>query len=113
GQSVRDFIRQENAAANTNSTAESTSNIIRMGENTRILADVRTNALILMGRSKDLDVIEEVIRKLDIMLAQVAVRAVIMEVILSDNLSYGVDWLQRTLTVNDVQNVNGVPVREP
>ncbi len=117
GQSVRDFIRQENTAAttanNNNNNNETNANIIQMGENTRILADIRTNSLILMGRSKDLEVIEDVIRQLDIMLAQVAVRAVIMEVILSDNIAYGVDWLQRTLTVNDVENVNGVPIREP
>ncbi|MDF3130723.1 type II secretion system secretin GspD [Kiritimatiellaeota bacterium B1221] len=114
GQTVRDFIRQENsAAASTANNNEAGANIIQMGENTRILADIRTNSLILMGRAKDLDVIEDVIRQLDIMLAQVAVRAVIMEVILSDNISYGIDWLQRTLTVNDVETVNGVPIREP
>ncbi len=114
GQTVRDFIRQENAATppNTQTTA-ATQNISQMGENTRILADIRTNSLILMGRAQGLDVIEDVIRQLDVMLAQVAVRAVIMEVILGDNISYGLDWLQRTLTVNDVQTVNGVPISEP
>ena len=114
GQTVRDFIRQENAAPpqNTQTTA-ATQNISQMGENTRILADIRTNSLILMGRAQGLDVIEDVIRQLDVMLAQVAVRAVIMEVILGDNISYGLDWLQRTLTVNDVQTVNGVPISEP
>ena len=113
GQTVRDFIRQENAATPSSSTTEESQNVTQLAENTRILADIRSNSLILMGRTKDLDVLEDVIRQLDTMLAQVAVRAVIMEVILSDNISYGVDWLQRTLTVNDVQNVNGVPVSEP
>ncbi|MGA0368653.1 MAG: secretin N-terminal domain-containing protein [Kiritimatiellia bacterium] len=113
GQSVREFIRQQPANNQTPSSSEGTQNISQLAENTRILADIRSNSLILMGRSKDLTVLEDVIRQLDIMLAQVAVRAVIMEVILSDNISYGVDWLQRSLTVNNVQNVNGVPVREP
>ena len=78
----------------------------------RILADERTNSLILMGRNQDLDVLEGVIRELDKMLAQVAVRAVVMEVILNDNLSVGIDWLQRSLIASNVQNVNGVPVGE-
>lgn len=113
GQTVRDFIRQENNTAPSTSQSPVTQNLSQMGENTRILADIRTNSLILMGRAQGLEVLEDVIRQLDVMLAQVAVRAVIMEVILGDNISYGVDWLQRTLTVNDVQTVNGVPIREP
>ncbi|WFB37160.1 type II secretion system secretin GspD [Kiritimatiellota bacterium B12222] len=113
GQSVRDFIRQEAVNTPESTSATTAQNISRMGENTRILPDIRSNALILMGRNQDLEVIESVIQKLDIMLAQVAVRAVIMEVILNDNISYGVDWLQRSLTVSNVDNVNGVPVSEP
>ena len=115
GQSIRDFIRRRNQARETTGegAAGERGNIGRIGENTRILADKRTNALILMGRNGDLDVLEGVIRKLDVMLAQVAVRAVIMEVNLNENLSYGIDWLQRSLNVNNVREVNGVKVREP
>lgn len=113
GQSVREFIRQETTPAPITPSPAAAQNLSQMGENTRILADVRTNSLILMGRSQGLDVLEDVIRQLDVMLAQVAVRAVIMEVILGDNISYGLDWLQRTLTVNDVKTVNGVPIRDP
>jgi general secretion pathway protein D len=114
GQSVRDFINQENSTpSGSGSPSATTQTLTRLGENTRILADIRTNALILMGKSQDLDVLEEVIRQLDIMLAQVAVRAIVMEVTLGDNLGYGIDWLQRTLTVNNVENINGVPIREP
>jgi len=117
GQTVRDFIRQRNQNQPTTATpATNTSeprNIGQLSETTRILADTRTGSLILMGRHQDLDVLEGVIRKLDVMLAQVAVRAVVMEVQLSDNLSYGIDWLQRSLTVNDVTTVNGETIREP
>ncbi len=115
GQSVRDFIRERNqqVPATTGTPSSESRNIGQLSETTRILADVRTGSLILMGRRQDLDVLEGVIRKLDVMLAQVAVRAVIMEVQLSDNLSYGIDWLQRSLTVNDVTTVNGEKIREP
>jgi general secretion pathway protein D len=116
GQTLREFIRQRNngnEAPQADRLAEGGDGIGRLSENTRILADARTNSLILMGRNGDLDVLEGVVRQLDIMLAQVAVRAVIMEVNLNDNLSYGIDWLQRSLTVNDVTTVNGVKIREP
>jgi general secretion pathway protein D len=114
GQTIRDFIQQRNAerevvAAET----ASRTNIGEISPNTRILPDQRTNSLLLMGRNADLAVLEGVIRQLDRMLAQVLVRAVIMEVNLSDNFSYGIDWLQRSLTVNNLQNIDGVPVRSP
>ena len=115
GQSIRDFIEQrsrERDAAATDPGARS-GNVGELSQNTRILADQRTNALLLMGRNADLDVIEGIIKKLDIMLSQVLVRAIIMEVNLNDNFSYGIDWLQRSLTVNNLQTIDGVPIREP
>lgn len=115
GQSLRDFIRRRETERQPapNPEGQSLETIGRLSENTRILADERTNSLIFMGRNRDLDVLEEVVEKLDIMLAQVAVRAVIMEVSLNENLSYGLDWLQRSLTVDNVETVNGVEIREP
>ncbi len=115
GQSLQDFIRQRAQTRETTSATPvpGTGDVGQIGENTRILADKRTNGLILMGRKSDLDLLEDVIMKLDKMLAQVLVRAVIMEVNLNNNLSYGIDWLQRSLTVNNRRDVNGVPIREP
>ena len=114
GQTIRDFIQQRNAEREV-VTAEpgGRSNIGEISPNTRILPDQRTNSLLLMGRNADLAVLEGVITQLDRMLAQVLVRAVIMEVNLSDNFSYGIDWLQRSLTVNNLQTIDGVPVRSP
>lgn len=116
GQTVRDFIREQAQSRADTPSPDATpgvASIGRLSENTRILADVRTNTLILMGRNRDLDVLEGVIEQLDRMLAQVAVRAVIMEVSLNNNFSYGIDWLQRSLSVNNVETINGVPIREP
>jgi general secretion pathway protein D len=113
GQSIRDFIRQQNREQRQQTPTESnTTGTVRLGSETRILADERTNSLILMGKKEDLDVLERVIEQLDVMLAQVAIRAVIMEVTLTDNLSYGIDWLQQSLTANSVENINGVAIRE-
>ncbi|MDZ4199486.1 MAG: hypothetical protein U1E27_09405, partial [Kiritimatiellia bacterium] len=41
----------------------------------------------------------EVVDKLDIMLAQVLIEAVILEINLSDSLAYGLDWLQRSMSI--------------
>lgn len=115
GQTIREFIEQRAREREPATTADPTrtASIGDLSQTTRILADPRTNTLLLMGRNADLNVIEGVIEKLDIMLAQVLVRAVIMEVNLSSSFSYGIDWLQRSLTVYNTQTVDGVPIRDP
>jgi general secretion pathway protein D len=114
GQTIRDFIQQRNVEREAPAVETGgRSNIGEISSNTRILPDQRTNSLLLMGRNSDLAVLEGVVAQLDRMLAQVLVRAVIMEVNLSNNFSYGIDWLQRSLTVNNLQMIDGVPVRAP
>jgi len=125
-QSLQDFIRNRNTANNNAAAANTTSgasninapsgSLSQLSESTRILADTRTNGLLIMGKKQDIPILEDVIRKLDVMLAQVLIEAVIMEVNLSDGIDYGVDWLQRSLTVvnENVQGPNGgVAVSEP
>jgi general secretion pathway protein D len=88
----------------------------RLSQDTKILADKRTNALLLMGRKSDLDQILQIIESLDIMLAQVLIETAIIEVNLGKTLSYGVDWLQRSVTAYQEQQVGprgGLTVREP
>jgi general secretion pathway protein D len=95
---------------------EGKSAIGRLSSNTKILADKRTNSLLLMGRRSDIRALEDVIDELDIMLAQVLIEAVILEVNLSDSLEYGIEWLQRALTVYDNDNAGpggGIQVRQP
>ena len=115
GQTIREFIQQRNLERDPmpGDLPAVAGNIGQISQNTRILADQRTNALLLMGRNADLNVLEGVIEKLDIMLAQVMVRAIIMEVNLNENFSYGIDWLQRSLTVNNLETIDGIPIREP
>jgi len=101
-QSIRDFIAQrvqagvaqENAAGANGEKA----GIGRVSANTKILADKRTNSLLLMGKKSDLDILEEIINSLDTMLAQVLIETVIVEVNLGKNLETGIDWLQRSVT---------------
>ncbi len=71
---------------------------------TKILADKRTNMLLLMGPRSDIAAIEEVIAQMDIATAQVLIEAVIIEVRLNKGLEYGLDWLQRSLSAYSVNS---------
>ncbi|MCX7007778.1 MAG: type II secretion system secretin GspD [Kiritimatiellaeota bacterium] len=64
---------------------------------TRVMADMRSNALLMLGTKEDIADLEKVIEKLDIMLSQVLIEVVILEVDLSKNTESGVTWLQRSL----------------
>ncbi len=66
-------------------------------DNIKILADERTNALIIMASKSDLATIEEIIKDMDMMLSQVLVEAVVLEVNLGDTFESGFDWLQRSI----------------
>jgi general secretion pathway protein D len=58
----------------------------------RIIADVENNALVIMATRADYAKIIAAVRRLDIMPLQVLVEATIVEVTLSDELSYGLQW---------------------
>ena len=68
----------------------------KLSENTKILADKRSNAILLMGRKSDIAIIKKVIASLDIMLDQVMIEAAIFEVTLDDTLRHGIDWLYQS-----------------
>jgi general secretion pathway protein D len=63
-----------------------------LGEKISVLADKTTNALIITASSQDYAVLEEVIKKLDIVRAQVYVEALIAEVTLEKVSQLGVEW---------------------
>jgi general secretion pathway protein D len=96
--------------------ADGKGTIGRLSPSTKILADKRTNALLLMGRKGDLDALELVLDGLDIMLAQVLIETVILEVNLGDTIETGFDWLQRSVVAyNEAKSGpgGGVTVRTP
>jgi type II secretion system protein D len=64
-------------------------------DNIKILADKRTNALVMMGSGADLAAIKEIIKGMDIQLAQVLIETVALEVSLGDTLATGIDWVKR------------------
>jgi general secretion pathway protein D len=122
GQALRDYIarradsRPAAAAAPAAGTAEGTAGIGQISPQTKILSDKRSNSLLLMGRIEDVEALLDVVRQIDHMLAQVMIETVILEITLSDKLSYGIDWLQRSMTLYDSETAGpggGVPVGQP
>jgi general secretion pathway protein D len=68
------------------------SQVADLGNNMKIVADPSNNALIIMAKAQDYRDIEAVIKQLDIMPLQVLIDATIVEVGLSDQLKYGLQW---------------------
>lgn len=64
----------------------------------KIIADERINALLVFADKRDRDMITNIISKLDVVLAQVLIEALIIEVSLNDNEEHGISYLQRAIT---------------
>ncbi len=68
------------------------------GQGPRLLADVRVvadeenNALMIYANGKQYDIIVDALRQLDVVATQVIIEASIMEVQLTDDLQYGLEW---------------------
>jgi general secretion pathway protein D len=80
---------------------------------TKIIADERTNALLIFASKQDLATVSNIIAKLDVVLAQVLIESIIMEVTLGNNLDYGFSYLQtKPTTIGDFLGlgaINNVP----
>ena len=72
---------------------------------TKIIADIRSNSLLVFASRQDMEMIEDIISKLDVVLAQVLIETVIMDVSLSDSKSLGVSYFQKPVTIG--QNSSG------
>lgn len=57
-----------------------------------ISADETNNAIIVFGTAREYAVVEEALRKLDVLPYQVLIEAAITEVTLTDDLRFGVNW---------------------
>jgi general secretion pathway protein D len=62
-----------------------------------VLADDRSNSLVVSGTADDLRLIKQIVDKVDILLAQVSIQVVIAEVTLSDTDTSGINALNLTL----------------
>ena len=116
---LEELVRARAAAADRVRQAAgeaAASKIGQLSPNTKILPDKRTNTLLLMGTKGDIAALREIVKKVDIMLAQVLIEAVILEVNLNNNTTYGVNWLQKSMTAYSARQAGangGVSLREP
>ena len=58
----------------------------------RVVADTDNNTLLIMASAEEYLAIENALRRLDIQPLQVLIEASIVEVTLSDELEYGLQW---------------------
>jgi general secretion pathway protein D len=66
----------------------------------KIIADQRSNSLLIFATQADMDRIKAVIEKLDVLLSQVLIESVIMEVSLNKSLNVGVSAVQNPNAVS-------------
>ena len=90
-----------NSGSNTTTTQKTSANQ-RTGEakageltkdNTTVLADKRINGLVVMTNKELVPVVEQMIEAMDVKLSQVLIETVIVEVLLKDGLTTGIDWV--------------------
>lgn len=75
----------------------------------KIIADERTNSLLVFATDQDMVMIKYIIDQLDVVLAQVLIEAIIMEVSLDDKIDLGVSYLQQPKKLGgDVTGVGGI-----
>lgn len=71
-----------------------TSGEIQVLGQTKIIADERTNSLLIYASREDMKVIKDIVSKLDVVLAQVLIEAVVIEVSLNDSTTLGFSYLE-------------------
>ena len=66
--------------------------VIEFGPNVRVVSDEFNNALLIHAPRRDYDKIRDALRRLDVPPTQILIEASILEVTLTDELSYGLQW---------------------
>lgn len=78
---------------NTDASGGATQSLVLpAGGQVRIVADESNNSILVMASARDFLVIESALKRLDVQEMQVLIEASILEVSLTDELSYGLEW---------------------
>ncbi|MFA7174366.1 MAG: type II secretion system secretin GspD [Kiritimatiellia bacterium] len=106
------------AAARGAAASDSAPGVSKLGqlskESIKILADKRTNAIVMMGSIGDLAAIMTIIKSMDIKLSQVLIETVVLEVSLGDKFETGINWVRRINDGNDFRyTLGGGSVKKP
>jgi len=84
------------------------------GSEVRVIADKDTNSLLILATPGDYEVVENALRRLDVMRRQVLVEVYLAEVELTDDLSLGIEWFLKTRNNTTGQlNLGGLPPNGP
>jgi general secretion pathway protein D len=75
---------------------------------TKIIADERTNSLLVFANDDDMKMIKLIISKLDVVLAQVLIDAIIMEINLDDTRNLGVSYGTQNGGANGFSGIGGM-----
>jgi general secretion pathway protein D len=80
---------------------------------TKIIADERSNSLLIYATQQDMDTITDIVAKLDVLLAQVLIETVIMEVDLNKQWNYGISVAQNAVQKGNVQTIGAMNNGQP
>ena len=76
----------------------------------RVIADKDTNSLLILATPADYEVIENALRKLDVIPRQVLVEVMLAEVQLTDSSNFGIDWfIDLKNNTSGTLNLGGLP----
>jgi len=74
---------------------------------TKIIADERTNSLLVFANDEDMKMIKKIIKQLDVVLAQVLIEAIILEVNLTDGKNFNFSFSQNPSTRGQFTGAGG------
>jgi general secretion pathway protein D len=68
---------------------------------TKIVADARSNSLLIFATRQDMEMIKDIVNKLDVVLAQVLIETIIMDVSMDDSWKLGLSAIQTPKQLSD------------
>jgi general secretion pathway protein D len=80
---------------------------------TKIIADERSNSLLIYATKEDMETITNIISKLDVLLAQVLIESVVMEVNLNKQWNYGISVAQNPANNGNVSTAGAINNGQP
>lgn len=80
------------AAMPETGTGEGLTTSVHLGDQVKVVADERNNALLILAPRRDYRKIEAALRQLDLAPTQILIEASIIEVSLTGDLKYGLEW---------------------
>ncbi len=109
GGSFTDRLRSIIQRSTPNGGAGGGSGDIQVIGTTKIIADERTNSLLVFASRADMKMIEDIVSKLDVVLAQVLIESVILEVSLDKQKDIGISYVQtKAATIGNGNSYAGI-----